>query len=67
MEHKLRVQEYKQQLNYSKRPAHMNDVQDSPNYDYLSIYGANIEGPIDLSESETWERNWGELYNSMSR
>ena len=45
----------------------MDDVQDSPNYDDLSIYGADIKGLVDLSKYETWERNQDKLYNSVSR
>ena len=44
----------------------MNNMWDSPKYDDLSTYGADVEGPADLSESEKG-KNTGESYNSVSR
>ena len=39
----------------------------SPRCDDVSIYGVDMEGPIDLSESwKKWKNN-GRLYNLVSR
>ena len=53
-------------LTYINKLVHVDNARDSSKYDDLSTYSADVEGPVDLSESEKWE-NRGELCNSMSR